>query len=77
MSILDVFRKKDEVNLEDLGIKDEPAEEFKPAFPESSGSSGITSTDVQLIITKLDLINQRLENMDKRLQIIEKAARDA
>ncbi|MFA4886890.1 MAG: hypothetical protein WC595_01630 [Candidatus Nanoarchaeia archaeon] len=58
-------------------------EEFKPAFPETTSfnrpsppsQNGMSSTDVQLILTKLDLINQRLENMDRRLQIIEQLAK--
>lgn len=73
MGLLDRFRKKEEVNLEELGIKEEP--EFKPAFPEAADNN-LSKSDVELIITKLDLINQRLENMDRRLQVIEKAAKE-
>src|SRR3989344_12172 len=37
---------------------------------------GLSSTDIQLMLTKLDLINQRLEVLDRRLQVIEKIAKD-
>ncbi len=89
MGVFDFLRKKrdGEIDLEGLGIKDESEvqqssddEGFKPAFVERAefqSSSGISGNDVQLILTKLDLINQRLENMDRKLQVIEKAAKES
>ena len=89
MGVFDFLHKKNEgeIDLDSLGIQnEEPVEEvggsqdFKPAFPSSHAglaNSGISGTDVELILTKLDLINQRLENMDRRLQVIEKVAKDS
>ncbi len=87
MSVLDFLKRKkeDQIDLNELGIQEEEQkprfneEEFKPAFPSRAEpqSSGISGTDVQLILTKLDLINQRLENMDRRLQVIEKVAKES
>ena len=93
MGVLDFFksRKEGEVDLEELGIKEEAADEpryqeesFKPAYseretfesPSFPKSEGMSETNIQLILTKLDLINQRLENMDRRLQVIEKLAKE-
>ncbi len=50
----------------------EPA--ARPSFTSvSSGSSG--SHD--LILTKLDLLDQRLQNIDRRLAVIEKIAKES
>ncbi|GEM_PF-3497671 len=68
----------------DLGLSPSPlAEEetqrpeptFRPAFPSTQQPSQ-SSSDMQLIQTKLDLINQRLENIDRRLQLIEQLAKE-
>ena len=86
-------KKKDEqIDLGELGVKEDSAgsyrdEEFKPAFADRSefekptfaaqSQKGFSDTDVQLILTRLELILQKLENMDRRLQIIEKVAKEA
>ena len=84
MGVFDIFKKKEEFTLEDLEPKDERSkprfeEDFKPAFSgrEEFSKPSFSETDVQLILTRLELIVQKLENMDRRLQVIEKVANDS
>ena len=63
-------------NYKDLGAR--------PSFPEpapfpqpSNFSQGLSNTEIQLILAKLDVITQRLEAMDRRLQIIEDIAKNS
>ncbi|MEK6948433.1 MAG: hypothetical protein AABX19_04285 [Nanoarchaeota archaeon] len=59
--------------------------EFRPAynntqlnFPQQEYNQRNNNTDnMQIVLTKLELINQRLEVMDRRLQEIERIAKDS
>ncbi|HZX12436.1 MAG TPA: hypothetical protein VFE88_03185 [Candidatus Nanoarchaeia archaeon] len=78
VGLLGFFKKKRE---EDLGLDLEPAEPLdeeplRPAFdrePERALADG----EMSLVLAKLDLINQRLENIDLRLREIEKIAKSS
>ena len=52
--------------------------DFKPGRPlDFDKQETITSRDIDLILSKLELINKRLDEMDRRLQFIEKVAKDS
>lgn len=72
----------------DLGGSFEQSQDigFKPRFNEPvspypsqqfSQPSGLSATDAQLIMAKLDVMNHRLELMDRRLQVIEDIAKQS
>lgn len=61
-----------------------PEENLRPRFPPqedlqpiSFPSNNPSSTETQLVLAKLDIITQKLENLDKRLQEIEKIAKES
>ena len=58
-----------------LGLNRPSFHETQPSQPIYSqptfnAPAGLNSTDTQLFLAKLDLINQRLEVIDRRLQVI-------
>jgi len=56
---------------EDLGSR---TPDLQPnVFPQANTGGG----DLQLLLTKIELINQRLEVIDRRLQTIEKIAKES
>ncbi len=77
----DLGEEKTDLGLSQSPLTDEetqpqrPEPTFRPAFSQPQEPSQ-SSSDMQLIQTKLDLINQRLENIDRRLQIIEQLAKE-
>ncbi len=66
---------------------DETRDEYgpKPRFQETPFASpqtparqtSLNDSDIQLMLTKLDLINQRLEVLDRRIQVIEEIAKES
>ena len=52
--------------------------DFKLGKPIGLGSQeNVTSRDIELILSKLELINRKLDEIDKRVQFIEKVAKDS
>ncbi|HIH25726.1 hypothetical protein J4476_03405 [Candidatus Woesearchaeota archaeon] len=78
-------------NSDDIAADDRGAfakqSEFKPAYndntqlnfpqPEYNNQRNNNNDNMQIVLTKLELINQRLEVMDRRLQEIERIAKDS
>ncbi len=75
---LDVGAGHSEIDFApDLGPM--PREDLRPNFTQIQPlqSSGISDRDIQLILTKLELINRKLDDMDIKLKFIEKAAKES
>ena len=63
----------------DLGFRprqQEPLQPFSPG-PSFTQTSGLSSSEVQLVLAKLDILSQRMELMDRRLQVIEDIAKNS
>lgn len=74
MGIFSVFGKKKEVSV------DVPSEIDINPLPEREVGlqpQQFSDRDIQLLIAKLDLISQKLESMDRRLQFIEDVAKES
>ena len=69
-------------SAEDNDPSDNDSLGFKPRFNEedkfemSSKPQGMNDKDVQLLLTKMEVINQKLELIDRRLQEIERLAKE-
>ena len=61
-------------NSDSLGFKPRFNEDDK--FEMSSKPQGMNDKDVQLLLTKMEVINQKLELIDRRLQEIERLAKE-
>lgn len=61
---------------DDLGMKPRFNESESPAMFNEPVKNNSGDKDMQLIIAKLDTINQRLELIDRRLQDIERLAKE-
>ena len=74
MGIFSVFGKKKEVSVDvpqeiDFGPLPDKEQSFQP--------QQFSDRDIQLLIAKLDLISQKLDIMDRRLQFIEDVAKES
>jgi len=45
--------------------------QMTPSQPTNNFNSGISDRDIQLILSKLDLINSRLDNLNRRFEMLE------
>ncbi len=83
MGLLSIFRrkKKEEEIMPPAetytppSLGTESQDMFQSNF--SQPQQGITDRDVELILTKLDLINKKLDSMERRLQYIERVAKES
>lgn len=83
MAVFEFFKKKKKEDVAgvdlvpelDLGAIAERPESLQPNF--TGLQQNLSDRDVQLILAKLDLLNQKLDNVDKRLQFIEQVARES
>lgn len=53
-----------------LGGPDFP--KFQPDFP-----AGVSPRDIELVLSKLEIINRKLDDIDKRVQYIERVAKES
>ena len=76
MGIFDRFKKKKEEEFvdfsEDSGFESQIQEPFQ-----QQNFSSTNNQDIQLLLSKLDLINVRLESIERRLAEIEKIAKES
>lgn len=56
-----------------------PRDDLRPNFTQIQPlqSSGVNDRDIQLILTKLELINRKLDDIDIKLKFIEKVAKES
>jgi len=88
-SIINLFKKKEPEIPEELREPETSAEKYDSLgmsgrramatdFPPEGSSRGMSSSDSNsMIMTKLDMISIKLDNLDRRVQYIEKVAKES
>ena len=68
------FNPPDDASFRDasLPIKEPDFQPFQPDF-----AAGFSQRDVELILSKLEIISRKLDDIDKRVQYIEKVAKES
>ena len=68
------FNPSDEASFRDAGppIREPDFQQFQPDL-----GTGVSQRDIELVLSKLEIINRKLDDIDKRIQYIEKVAKES